>query len=151
MKVNVVYAHPVADSYQASLHQRLVQTLKARGDEVVDFDLYEMKFNPADEKQIANSPSAVERRSRPEGRPEPTRGGNSQVKLGTAPPVAPSQPAGPPVGVQPQRPVMSPKEQPRTAERGEANGKSKAAKDHKKKGGEEETAPPAVGPQRQPR
>jgi NAD(P)H dehydrogenase (quinone) len=37
MKVNVVYAHPVADSYQASLHQRLVQTLKARGDEVVDF------------------------------------------------------------------------------------------------------------------
>ena len=47
MKINVVYAHPAADSYQASLHQRLVQTLSARGDEVVDFDLYEMKFNPA--------------------------------------------------------------------------------------------------------
>jgi NAD(P)H dehydrogenase (quinone) len=47
MKVNVVYAHPLADSYQASLHQRLVQTLKARGDEVVDFDLYGMKFDPA--------------------------------------------------------------------------------------------------------
>jgi len=46
MKVNVVYAHPVADSYLASLHQRVVKTLKARGDEVIDFDLYQMKFNP---------------------------------------------------------------------------------------------------------
>ena len=46
MKINVVYAHPAADSYQASLHQRLVQVLKARGDEVVDFDLYAMKFDP---------------------------------------------------------------------------------------------------------
>ncbi|TIX63018.1 MAG: NAD(P)H-dependent oxidoreductase, partial [Mesorhizobium sp.] len=46
MKVNVVYAHPAADSYLASLHQRVVKTLKARGDEVIDFDLYEMKFDP---------------------------------------------------------------------------------------------------------
>ncbi|MGX9146764.1 NAD(P)H-dependent oxidoreductase [Mesorhizobium sp. 128a] len=46
MKINVVYAHPLADSYQASLHKRVVRTLKARGDEVIDFDLYEMKFNP---------------------------------------------------------------------------------------------------------
>ena len=47
MKVNVVYAHPAADSYQASLHRRVVHVLRARGDEVVDFDLHEMKFDPA--------------------------------------------------------------------------------------------------------
>jgi putative NADPH-quinone reductase len=47
MKINVVYAHPAADSYQASLHQRVLRVLKARGDEVVDFDLYAMKFDPA--------------------------------------------------------------------------------------------------------
>jgi putative NADPH-quinone reductase len=46
MKVNVVYAHPLDDSYQASLHERVVRTLKARGDEVIDFDLYAMRFNP---------------------------------------------------------------------------------------------------------
>ena len=46
MKINVIYAHPAADSYQASLHRRVVETLKARGDEVIDFDLYDMKFNP---------------------------------------------------------------------------------------------------------
>ncbi|HEY9010387.1 MAG TPA: NAD(P)H-dependent oxidoreductase [Devosia sp.] len=45
MKVNVVYAHPAADSYQASLHQRILHTLRARGDEVIDFDLYAMKFD----------------------------------------------------------------------------------------------------------
>ena len=47
MKVNVVYAHPAADSYNASLHQRILRTLRARGDEVIDFDLYAMKFDPA--------------------------------------------------------------------------------------------------------
>ncbi|WP_421760634.1 NAD(P)H-dependent oxidoreductase [Devosia sp.] len=47
MKVNVVYAHPAADSYSASLHQRIVRTLRARGDEVIDFDLYAMKCDPA--------------------------------------------------------------------------------------------------------
>jgi putative NADPH-quinone reductase len=46
MKVNVVYAHPAADSYNASLHQRIVQALEARGDEVIDFDLHGMKFDP---------------------------------------------------------------------------------------------------------
>jgi NAD(P)H dehydrogenase (quinone) len=47
MKVNVVYAHPAADSYSASLHQRILHTLDARGDEVIDFDLCAMKFDPA--------------------------------------------------------------------------------------------------------
>ncbi|MDR7220092.1 NAD(P)H-dependent oxidoreductase [Aminobacter aminovorans] len=47
MKINVIYAHPASDSYQASLHRRLVQTFRARGDDVVDFDLYDMKFSPA--------------------------------------------------------------------------------------------------------
>lgn len=46
MKVNVVFAHPVADSYIGSLHKRLLAVLEARGDEVVDFDLYAMKFDP---------------------------------------------------------------------------------------------------------
>lgn len=46
MKVNVVYAHPAADSYHASLHQRILRTLEARGDEVIDFDLYAMNFDP---------------------------------------------------------------------------------------------------------
>lgn len=46
MKVNVVYAHPAADSYLASLHQRVLRALRARGDEVIDFDLYAMKFDP---------------------------------------------------------------------------------------------------------
>ncbi|WP_027169759.1 NAD(P)H-dependent oxidoreductase [Mesorhizobium sp. WSM3224] len=46
MKVNVVYAHPAEDSYLASLHRRIVEVLRARGDEVVDFDLYAMKFDP---------------------------------------------------------------------------------------------------------
>lgn len=46
MKVNVVHAHPVADSYLASLHRRLVRVLEGRGDEVVDFDLYAMRFDP---------------------------------------------------------------------------------------------------------
>ncbi|TIV74813.1 MAG: NAD(P)H-dependent oxidoreductase [Mesorhizobium sp.] len=40
MKVNVVYAHPAQDSYVASLHTRVLGVLRARGDEVVDFDLY---------------------------------------------------------------------------------------------------------------
>ena len=47
MKVNVVYAHPADDSFNASLHQRLLHTFRARGDEVIDFDLYAMKFDPA--------------------------------------------------------------------------------------------------------
>eukprot|EP01036_Dinobryon_divergens_P007027 gene7027-9353_t len=51
MKVNVVYAHPAADSYNASLHQRILKTLSARGDEVIDFDLYAMKFDPVMEEE----------------------------------------------------------------------------------------------------
>ena len=46
MRGNLVYAHPAADSYHASLHQRILRTLEARGDEVIDFDLYAMKFDP---------------------------------------------------------------------------------------------------------
>ncbi|WP_196504613.1 NAD(P)H-dependent oxidoreductase [Aestuariivirga litoralis] len=46
MKVNVIYAHPVTDSYQAVLHHRIVRALAARGDEVIDHDLYAMEFDP---------------------------------------------------------------------------------------------------------
>ncbi|MBN9548180.1 MAG: NAD(P)H-dependent oxidoreductase [Alphaproteobacteria bacterium] len=62
MKINVVYAHPLADSYQASLHDRIVRTLKERGDEVVDFDLHAMNFNPvmqAGERRGHFDPSQV--------------------------------------------------------------------------------------------
>ncbi len=46
MRVHVVFAHPAEDSYGASLHQRLVETLRKRGDEVADFDLHRMGFDP---------------------------------------------------------------------------------------------------------
>jgi len=46
MKINVVHAHPAGDSYLASLHQRILKVLSTRGDEVIDFDLYAMKFDP---------------------------------------------------------------------------------------------------------
>lgn len=46
MKINVIYAHPAADSYNAALHERLLRTLNQRGDEVIAFDLYAMKFDP---------------------------------------------------------------------------------------------------------
>ncbi|SFO66579.1 Putative NADPH-quinone reductase (modulator of drug activity B) [Mesorhizobium sp. NFR06] len=62
MKINVVCAHPLADSYLASLHHRVVRTLKARGDEVVDFDLHEMNFDPvmrAEERRGHFDPSQV--------------------------------------------------------------------------------------------
>ncbi|QND63448.1 NAD(P)H-dependent oxidoreductase [Mesorhizobium loti] len=62
MKVNVIYAHPLTDSYHASLHKRVVRTLRARGDEVIDFDLHQMNFNPvmqAEERRGHFDPSLV--------------------------------------------------------------------------------------------
>jgi len=47
MRILVLYAHPLATSFVGVLHQRTVETLRARGHEVDDLDLYAEKFNPA--------------------------------------------------------------------------------------------------------
>ncbi len=46
MRVLVVFAHPLADSYQATLHRTTVEALRAAGHEVDDCDLYAEGFNP---------------------------------------------------------------------------------------------------------
>lgn len=63
MKANVVYAHPAADSYLASLHQRILRALDARGDDVIDFDLYAMQFDAAmGRRSVAGTRSRSHRR-----------------------------------------------------------------------------------------
>jgi NAD(P)H dehydrogenase (quinone) len=47
MRVLVVYAHPVPDSFNAAVHARLLQALGRAGHEVRDLDLYGMGFAPA--------------------------------------------------------------------------------------------------------
>ncbi len=46
MRVLVVYAHPLATSYLAAAHARVVETLRGRGREVDDLDLYQERFDP---------------------------------------------------------------------------------------------------------
>ncbi|MGV8840280.1 MAG: NAD(P)H-dependent oxidoreductase [Bauldia sp.] len=46
MRVLVLYAHPVADSFASSLHRTIVQMLRAAGHEVDDCDLYAEDFDP---------------------------------------------------------------------------------------------------------
>ncbi|MEO0485767.1 MAG: NAD(P)H-dependent oxidoreductase [Pseudomonadota bacterium] len=46
MKALVIYAHPVPDSLNAAAHQVVVETLKAKGWEVDDCDLYAEGFQP---------------------------------------------------------------------------------------------------------
>jgi NAD(P)H dehydrogenase (quinone) len=46
MRVLVVFAHPLETSFVAALHRRVVETLRSRGHEVDDLDLYAEKFNP---------------------------------------------------------------------------------------------------------
>ena len=46
MKVQVVYAHPLADSLASHLHTTVVTGLKAAGHEVDDLDLYAENFDP---------------------------------------------------------------------------------------------------------
>lgn len=46
MKVLVVYAHPVDTSFVAAIHTQVVDTLRARGHEVDDCDLYAEGFDP---------------------------------------------------------------------------------------------------------
>lgn len=46
MRVLVLFSHPVAESYGASLHSQVVESLTAAGHEVDDCDLYAEGFNP---------------------------------------------------------------------------------------------------------
>jgi NAD(P)H dehydrogenase (quinone) len=46
MRVLVIYAHPLADSFAAALHRTVVEALTAAGHEVDDCDLYAIGFDP---------------------------------------------------------------------------------------------------------
>jgi len=46
MRVLVIYAHPVDTSFNAALHQIVIEGLKKAGHEVDDCDLYAEGFNP---------------------------------------------------------------------------------------------------------
>jgi NAD(P)H dehydrogenase (quinone) len=67
MRVLVLYAHPLSDSFAAALHRAVVTALGEAGHEVDDCDLYASGFNPVmtpPERRAHNSPnpdfSAVE-------------------------------------------------------------------------------------------
>lgn len=47
MRVLVVHAHPVVESFNGSLHRAIVAALAASGHEVDDWDLYAERFQPA--------------------------------------------------------------------------------------------------------
>lgn len=46
MKTLVVYAHPLDDSFNATVHRAVLETLRATGHEVDDLDLYAENFSP---------------------------------------------------------------------------------------------------------
>jgi len=46
LRVLVVYAHPVETSFLSTLHARVVETLRGRGHDVDDLDLYAERFDP---------------------------------------------------------------------------------------------------------
>jgi NAD(P)H dehydrogenase (quinone) len=46
MRVLVIYAHPLADSFAGALHRAVVEALAEAGHEVDDCDLYAMGFDP---------------------------------------------------------------------------------------------------------
>ena len=46
MRVLVLYAHPVPESFGAAIHETVVASLKAAGHEVDDCDLYAEGFDP---------------------------------------------------------------------------------------------------------
>jgi NAD(P)H dehydrogenase (quinone) len=60
MRVLVIYAHPLADSFAAALHQAVLAALRQGGHEVDDCDLYAVGFDPvlsAAERESYNTPS----------------------------------------------------------------------------------------------
>jgi NAD(P)H dehydrogenase (quinone) len=46
MRVHVVYAHPLPNSFAAAAHRRVVDGLQVRGHQVDDLDLYAERFDP---------------------------------------------------------------------------------------------------------
>jgi len=46
MRVHVIYAHPSPNSFAASVHGRILDSLTARGHQVDDLDLYAERFEP---------------------------------------------------------------------------------------------------------
>jgi putative NADPH-quinone reductase len=60
MRVLVLYAHPLADSFAAALHQSVLAALRRGGHEVDDCDLYAEGFMPvlsAAERRLYNTPT----------------------------------------------------------------------------------------------
>src|SRR4051812_29803009 len=60
MRVLVIFAHPLADSFAAALHRAVVATLLQGGHEVDDCDLYAEGFDPvlsAGERRAYNTQS----------------------------------------------------------------------------------------------
>jgi NAD(P)H dehydrogenase (quinone) len=60
MRVLVLYAHPLADSFAAALHRTVVGALGVAGHEVDDCDLYATGFDPvmtAAERRAHNTPN----------------------------------------------------------------------------------------------
>jgi putative NADPH-quinone reductase len=58
MRILVLFAHPLADSFAAALHRTIVETLRRGGHEVDDCDLYAEGFDPvlsAAERRAYNS------------------------------------------------------------------------------------------------
>ena len=51
MRVLVLFAHPLESSFGAALHAKSVQSLRARGHEVDDCDLYAEGFDPVMTRQ----------------------------------------------------------------------------------------------------
>ena len=65
MQVLVIYCHPVAESFAAAAHGIILQTLAARGHEVVDVDLYAENFDPVMSRQERLDYQNTERNIRP--------------------------------------------------------------------------------------
>jgi NAD(P)H dehydrogenase (quinone) len=60
MRVLVIYAHPLGDSFDAALHQAVLAALRRGGHEVDDCDLYAEGFDPvlsAEERRAYNTPT----------------------------------------------------------------------------------------------
>jgi NAD(P)H dehydrogenase (quinone) len=65
VQVLVIYCHPVAESFAAAAHGIVLQTLAARGHEVVDVDLYAENFDPVMSRQERLDYQNTERNIRP--------------------------------------------------------------------------------------
>jgi NAD(P)H dehydrogenase (quinone) len=53
LRVLILYANPIAVSFGATLHRQVVTTLRSRGHEIDDCDLYAESFDPAMGEQEA--------------------------------------------------------------------------------------------------